>query len=672
MFDALIQALLSFTFEQIAYTALGVLMGLMVGIIPGLGGVVGMSLLLPFVFGMEPTAGIAMLIGMVAVTQTSDIFPAVLFGIPGSTGGATLILDGYPLGRRGEAMRVLRLSFTVSMLGGLFGAIVLLLFLPLARPLMLALRTPELFVLTLLGLSMVGVLSASSALAGLAAGLFGMLLSTVGIAVGVPFFRYTFNIEYLGDGVSIVLVGLGIFGISELIDLLVGPGSTGSGVKALRNYGFAQTIRDVIAHKWLLLRSSAAGSMLGIIPGIGGSAVDWIIYGLTVQTSKDKSQFGKGDIRGVLGPGSADNAKEGGVLIPTLFFGIPGSGTTAVLLGGLLIMGIQAGPNLAKPENVSIVYVVVITLAIANVAGAILCWIASRWVAQVTTVSIKVLAPIVWILIAGAAYQTSHRLGDLIALICLGAFAVAMTRAGWPKAPMLVGFVLGPSAERYLSISVARYGTEWLTRPGVLILAALVLLSAIVGLWSTLGRREMPKLGRDALPDVVFSAFATAAFLLLAYIANGFIESARWFPLGIATAGTLFSALHLALQVRALLTSATASNGESSRDVDPRLPAAAGPMTVTASAADHTELSAEPTGGVREVVYWLAWLAGYIALAVVVGQLAATGLWILAFILIETKSTRRFAFGLAGSLILLQIVLEHLTEMRFLPGLLWS
>ncbi len=667
MFDTFLQAVLSFSLEQLMYLALGVCVGLTVGIVPGLGGIVGMSILLPFVFGMEPTAGLAMLIGMAAVVQTSDIFPAVLFGIPGTTGGAALIVDGYPLGRRGEAMRALRMSFAVSMVGGVIGGLVLLFFLPLARPLMLALGTPELFVLTLFGLSMVGVLSEGSAFAGIASGLAGMLLSAVGIAIGVPYMRYTFGSAYLGDGVSLVLVGLGIFGISELVGLLLGRKQDAQSVKAVRNFGLGHTLRELFANKWLILRSSAIGSALGVVPGIGGAAIDWILYGITVQSSRDKSQYGKGDIRGVIGPGSADNAKEGGVLIPTLFFGIPGSGTSAILLGGLVLMGIQAGPDLAKPENAHITYVVVITLILASILGAILCWILSRWVSLVSTISIKVMAPIIWILLAGAAYQASHQSGDIVLLIVLGAFAVAMTHANWPKAPLLVGFVLGPSAERYLSISTARYGTEWLTRPGVIVLAALVVLSAVVGFWSTRRQNQAAEPVGARWLSIGFSVFALLVFSWLAWIASGFIVSVRWFPLGIATAGALFTFLHLANQLLVLFWKREAAPAPEILEAE-ALPTGDGAAAVAGANGFSWRSLVRRQGP----LYWLAWIIGYAIIAFVIGQIQATAVWTIAFLMLESKRSWIFSLIVAAVLVLLQLVLEYTAGLQFMPGILWG
>ena len=456
----------------------GVGIGLCVGLIPGLSGTVGMSLVLPFIFGMDPSSAMALLIGMVAVIHTADTFPSILLGVPGSSGSQATIVDGYPLARKGEASRALSAAFFSSMVGGLIGAVAVFLFLPLARPLVLALGSPELFMLAVLGLSMVGVLSGQRPLLGIVSGVLGLVLGAVGAAPALPHYRYTFDILYLFDGIPLAVVALGLFALPELLDLLVRGRPIAEAPKM--GSGWMLGFRDVVKHRWLVLRSSVLGVAVGIIPGLGGSVVDWLSYGQAVQTSRDRGEFGKGDIRGVIAPESSNNAKEGGTLIPTLIFGIPGSGTTAVLLGGLLLLGLEAGPQMLS-RNLPVTLLILWTLALANVMGTFACLLPSRFIARLSFVPAARLAPFLVVVMLFGAYQSTRHWGDLVAFGAIGLVGWLMKQNGWPRPPLLIGFVLAAGAERYLWISWTRYGWEWMVRPGVLIIALATLILTVAG-----------------------------------------------------------------------------------------------------------------------------------------------------------------------------------------------
>ena len=326
-----------------------------------------MTILLPVIYGMDIHNAFALLIGMVAVIPTSDTFPSVMMGIPGSSASQATIMDGYPLAKKGEAARALGAAFTASLIGGLFGAIVLSLIIPIARPLVLAFGSPELFMLAVLGMSMVGVLSGNQPIKGIIGAGIGLMLGAMGDAPAIAEYRYTFGFDYLMDGISLVIVGLGLFAFPEIIDLLIKGRPIAE--KAELGRGWFDGLKDTLRHKWIVLRCATIGVIIGFIPGLGGSVVDWIAYGHIIQTSKDRERFGKGDIRGVIAPESANNAKEGGGLIPTFLFGIPGSGSMAVFLGGLLILGIQPGPSMLT-ENVDLIYTAIWSLALANIFGA--------------------------------------------------------------------------------------------------------------------------------------------------------------------------------------------------------------------------------------------------------------------------------------------------------------
>jgi TctA family transporter len=458
----------------------GVVTGLSIGILPGLGGIVGMTILLPVIYGMEPHSAFALLIGMVAVIPTSDTFPSVMMGIPGSSASQATIMDGYPLAKKGEAARALGAAFTASLIGGLFGALVLTIIIPVARPIVLAFGSPELFMLALLGMSMVGILSGNKPIKGLLAAGIGVMIGALGDAPAVPEYRYTFGIDYLMDGIPLVVIGLGLFAFPEIVDLLI-KGRSISEATTLGK-GWLDGVKDTLRHKFIVLRCSVIGVIVGFLPGLGGSVVDWIAYGHIIQTSRDRDMFGKGDIRGVIAPESASNAKEGGGLIPTFLFGIPGSGSMAVFLGGLLILGIQPGPSMIT-ENVDLIYTAIWSLALANVFGATLSIALSKPITRLTLVPFSYLAPFMVLIITFACYQATRSWGDLFALLLMGILGWVMKQYGWPRPAALIGYVLADNLEIYLFISVQRYGFEWLTRTGVIVLAAIIIASLTMGVF---------------------------------------------------------------------------------------------------------------------------------------------------------------------------------------------
>ena len=456
------------------------------------GGIVGMTILLPVIYGMDPHNAFALLIGMVAVIPTSDTFPSVMMGIPGSSASQATIMDGYPLAKKGEAARALGAAFTASLIGGLFGALVLSLIIPIARPLVLAFGSPELFMLAVLGMSMVGVLSGNQPIKGIIGAGIGLMLGAMGDAPAIAEYRYTFGFDYLMDGISLVIVGLGLFAFPEIIDLLIKGRPIAE--KAELGRGWFDGLKDTLRHKWIVLRCATIGVIIGFIPGLGGSVVDWIAYGHIIQTSKDRERFGKGDIRGVIAPESANNAKEGGGLIPTFLFGIPGSGSMAVFLGGLLILGIQPGPSMLT-ENVDLIYTAIWSLALANIFGAGLALMLAKPITKLTIVPFRYLAPFMILIITFAAYQASYSWGDLIALLLVGILGWLMKQFGWPRPAALIGFVLAGNLEQYLFISVQRYGFDWLTRPGVIIMT--VIIAASLGA-SIVYQNKLKAAGRTA------------------------------------------------------------------------------------------------------------------------------------------------------------------------------
>ncbi|WP_170577557.1 tripartite tricarboxylate transporter permease [Ruegeria arenilitoris] len=477
----------------LGYLILGVVMGLAVGVFPGLGGIAGLSLLLPFMFGMDPILGLALMIGMVAVVPTSDTFASVLMGIPGSSASQATVLDGFPMAKKGEAARALSAAFSSSLFGGLVGATFLTMFILIARPIVLAFGLPEMLMITILGLSMVAILAGRIPLKGVAAAGLGLMVGTIGEAdAGGSLRMATYDIPYLTDGLKLVIVGLGIFAVPEIVSLLRQDRSIAKG--ASLGAGWLDGVKDWAANIWLSVRCSIIGVVVGVIPGLGGSVVDWIAYGHSVQTTKDKSNFGKGEVRGVIGPESSNNAKEGGGLVPTLLFGIPGSGSMAIFIGAVALLGsgdIEVGPSMLK-DNLNITYSIVWLLALANVVGTILCIAASGGIAKLTTIRFTYLAPFLFMLISFAAFQSGQNFEDLLALFVIGLIGIFLRRFDWSRPAFLIGFVLSNPVEKFTNqafqIASFRFrksfgeGMEYVFSPIVIVLIVVTVVSIILGI----------------------------------------------------------------------------------------------------------------------------------------------------------------------------------------------
>ena len=471
----------------------GVVMGLCIGVFPGLGGIAGLSLILPFMFGLDPIYGLALMIGMVAVVPTSDTFASVLMGIPGSSASQATVLDGFPMAKKGQAARALSAAFSASLFGGLVGAFFLTFFILIARPIVLEFKSPELLMVSIFGLSMVGILAGRIALKGFVAAGLGMLVASIGEGPFNGELRMSsYDYPYLVDGLKLVIVGLGIFAIPEIVALLRKDQAIAD--RAPLGAGWLHGVKDWWQNKWLSMRCALIGVVVGVIPGLGGSVVDWIAYGHTVQTTKDKSKFGQGEVRGVVGPESSNNAKEGGGLVPTLLFGIPGSGSMAIFIGALSLLGsgeLEVGQSMLK-NNLNYTYSIVWMLALANIFGTILCIGLSGQIAKITSIRFALIAPFIFMIIAFAAFQSGQNLMDLVALFAIGLLGILMRRFDWSRPAFLIGFVLANPVENYANnanqIAGIRFresmeaGLAYIFSPIVLTLILITVISVVVGL----------------------------------------------------------------------------------------------------------------------------------------------------------------------------------------------
>lgn len=475
MLDSAMSALASLTDPGLLLMLLvGVVAGLVMGLIPGLGGTAAVAILLPITFGMEPAPALAMLIGALAVVHTSDTVSAVLLGAPGSASASVTMLDGYSMAKKGQAKRALSLAFLSSMAGGVIGAIGLTLAIPLARPLVLSFASPELFMLTVLGVALAAVLSRGNVIKGLSAGVLGLMVGMIGTSPTTAEERFTFGSLFLGDGLSLVAVALGVFGLAEIASRASQRRGDKQQVKV--DGGWGSGIREWLTHWSQVLRGGIIGIWAGILPGVGATAGTWLAYGQAVATAKDKTKFGKGDPRGIVGPESANNSVEAGDLIPTFLFGIPGGVPSAMLLGMLLTYGIQPGPSIIN-EHLDLMYLIIWSFAIASVLGALFCFLTVRPLSSLTKVPFAVLAAGLVVVMLLGSFQDGGQIGDLWIMVLLGVAGWLLKSTGFPRAPFLIGFVLAIPLERYYFLTDSLYeGFEWMLRPGTLVFIAILVL----------------------------------------------------------------------------------------------------------------------------------------------------------------------------------------------------
>jgi TctA family transporter len=641
MWDAALVALERFADPlHLSMLVAGVLAGTVIGILPGLGGIACVAILLPFIYTLDVHTAMILLVGSLAVVHTSDTITSVLIGTPGSAAAAATILDGHPLAKQGQAARALSAAFLSSLIGGLIGAVFLTLSLPIARPLVLLFGSPELLMLCVLGLSFAGFLTGGAPLKGALAACLGLLLGSVGSAPADAVDRYTFGQLYLIDGIPLVGVALGIFGIAEIIDLLAKGGQIAERIPL--GQGWFQGVRDVMQHWGIVVRGSLIGVWAGILPGIGATAGSWMSYGHVVAMAKDREKFGKGDIRGVIGPESANNSVEAGDFIPTLLFSVPGGAPAAILLGALFFYGIQPGPRMVQ-ENLDLIFTIIWSFAIANTIGATLCLFLSPLLARLTWVPFATLAPAVVVTIFFGAFQSSQQFGDIYAMLGLGLLGWLMKQLGWPRAPLLVGFVLTKPTEQYLWLSISRYDFAWLWRPGVLAMGLLLLASIA---WIFHQRRSGKDLGAEEsgdnrvllgkIPSVLFTVAVLLVSAAALYEAQDFPYLGAIFPMAATIPAVFMGAAQIVLDLRAV------------------------PETPSGETKKRTGVA----------LGYLFSLAVYLALILLFGFGIATALFTFGFLFVSERMRLASAIAYTAVMVVLTLLMSRLLGLYWPEGML--
>ena len=495
--------------QPILALAVGVTVGVLNGAMPG-GAVPSLIVLLGFAYGLDPYIALPLAIGMVATVPTGDTLPAVLLGMPGSTSGQATILDGNPLARRGRAGVALSAAYFASLLGGIIGAVFLFAVIPVARPVVRTFGAPEFFVLGLVAIAVVGVVSSGALLRGLMAGAFGLLIASVGYNNATGSHRLTFGIDYLWDGIHVIPVVIGLFALPEFFDMVVSDVSIARRAQAEQFNASAQRREGMFAvlRNWfLVIRSAAMGVFIGLLPGIGGSLAQWLSYASARQTVRGGTEtFGTGDIRGVIAPESANNAVDGGQLVPTLFFGVPGSVGMALFLGLLIILDVRPGPDMLN-RQLPLTMTIAFSLVLANVFATGLALGFTPLLTRIAFVRPNVLVPIILAVMTVAAFQANRSIYDLVVMLAFGGLGYFMKTYGWPRPPVIIAVILGSIIERFYGRATVGHGLEGIfTRPAVIIILLIAVGTAAYTVWMqrsvgrTLAKQETEFAARSDAP----------------------------------------------------------------------------------------------------------------------------------------------------------------------------
>jgi putative tricarboxylic transport membrane protein len=483
---------------SIALIFMSVLIGVIIGALPGLSSPIAVALLLPFTIGMEPVLSIAMMAALYCAGTFGGSITAILINTPGAPPAVATAFDGYPMAQRGEAGRALGMAAVASVIGGVFSLIIFIVATPLLAAIALSFRPQEYFALTLFGLSMLATIAGKSAIRNLIAGGLGVLVSTVGIHLVTGVERFTFGTTVLYDGIDFVPVLIGLFGIAELLN----QSQVVDVVKErIRSVAVRLPSREDFRRcRGTIFRSCWIGTFIGILPAEGSTVAAIMGYNEAKRWAKNKDEFGKGAIEGIAGPETANNAATGGAMVPTLALGIPGSGTTAVILVGLIMHGFRPGAYLLR-ETPEFIYAIFTAMLIANFMFLGVGLAGAKLFSLITLIPRTFLWPSVFIFSMIGAYAYQQTMFDVWVMLIAGFVGFLALRHGFGPAPFIMGLVLGVLVEESWSQAMIIFNGNWLRffeSPICLLFFALTALSLFGGaIWprlSAAARRLYPRL----------------------------------------------------------------------------------------------------------------------------------------------------------------------------------
>lgn len=441
--------------ESLLAIVIGVLAGMLVGALPGFTATMGVALLLPLTFALPVDQGLAMLGGLYVAAMFADSIPACLVNIPGTPSAMATAFDGFPLTQKGEGQKAIVASSFSAFVGTVIGGLTFMLLTgPLAE---VALRfgPPEFFWVGVFSLTIIGSIAGDSLLKGVAGGMFGMLVGSIGISATGSVTRYTFGLPELRGGLNVVAALIGVFAIPQIISMVADRHQmlTVGTYKRLPGVALA-TVKEILSKPGNVIRSSVIGTVVGILPGAGSPVASPLAYNEAQRWAKDKKRFGKGALEGVVASEAAGNAAAGGAMVPTLGLGIPGSAPAAVILGSLLLHGVRPGPQLFQSQP-QLVYAFAWAVILAGIATFLLGSPLAGTLARMITIPTHLLAPIVLFLSVAGSYAVRNNMVDVYLMLGLGVVAYFLAKLGFHPGPIGLGIILGPIVEPALVQALA-------------------------------------------------------------------------------------------------------------------------------------------------------------------------------------------------------------------------
>lgn len=474
--------LLVLSWPNILYPVIGTFVAMVPSFLPGANGITLMAVLIPLTLSWDPLHVMLLYGALVGGATFMGSVTAILFNVPGGAPNAATLLDGHPMATAGRARTALACAAMASACGSTLGIFILIAILPFVRGIILAFGPLELLMLGLWGLTTIVMLTRGSALkGGIMAGL-GLAAAMAGLDPTGTEARWTFGAWSLDGGLEIVPVLLGFFAVTEAIQLMVArPDALKPGGVDARGGSIGEGCMAVWRHRWLFVRSSLIGTLVGIVPGVGGTVASFVAYGHAVQSAKDRSQFGKGDIRGVLAPEASHDAKDGGSLLPTLAFGLPGSEGTVILLAVMLVHGIVPGRQLME-NNLPIALALIWALFVSNWVTSLVGLALAGRLARLAAIRTDVLGPVILVLAAVGAIAYRGEAVDLFVALAFGIAGYVLRKHSWPRVPFIIAFVLGDVVEHNLQLSMrlmALGRLSFLDQPVALIILAMVVVTLV-------------------------------------------------------------------------------------------------------------------------------------------------------------------------------------------------
>jgi putative tricarboxylic transport membrane protein len=478
MIEAFLQGLANVVSPEVFFViAISSFIGIVLGIIPAISGGLLCVLLLPFLFGRDPMLIMPILCALIAISGMGGSITAVLIGVPGDVSNSATVMDGFSMTRKGQGGRAVGLALASNVAGGILSVVLAFAMIPIIIPLIIAFKSPEMFLTMVLALCFLGVLTQGSRIKGLISAGLGVLLACIGFQNSTGVARFTFGDLYLYEGIDIVPFLIALFATPILVELSASGESISppelSGAGKLSE--LLKGARELFSrHFWLWFRSTVLGYIVGIMPAIGRGTAVWTAYGQAKRTSKEPEKFGKGAAEGIVAPESANSATTAGDLLTTLAFGIPGSPVMVVLLAAFLLMGVQPGPKLMV-EHTALAFTMLISVAAATLISGIICFFASPFLIKVTRISPAYLFAIIIPILCVGAFISRGYMTDLFFLAIISLLGIFVSKLGYSAPALVLGFILGSLLERYLWLSIDGYGLLFFTSPLSIILVILII-----------------------------------------------------------------------------------------------------------------------------------------------------------------------------------------------------